>query len=186
MTLDCPEECPYLQQARARERARTAEDLAGEELFRDVEAGQRFYYEREPLLAGLLFALARLGGRHRDWNDRDLIGALTALARSYQRLAGSGIIYNESATNPIHQAVAEDLERRIDEYRKMEEQNLGYFTLKDSDVLKAVVFLVRTAHTRTSGRPRSRAFLAYLAASFPEAKESSGLVSGSGSNLIVP
>ena len=62
VTLDCPEDCSYLQQARAREKTRTPEQLAGEELFPKVEIGQRFYYEREPLIGGLLYELTRLGG----------------------------------------------------------------------------------------------------------------------------
>lgn len=185
-TLDCPEDCTYLQQARAREKTRTPEQLAGEELFPKVEIGQRFYYEREPLIGGLLYELTRLGGLHRDWNDRDLSGALTALARRYERLAGSGIIYDESATNPIHQAVAAELQNRIDQYRQLEAQKLGHSSLKDSDILKALVFLVRTAQVRTSGRPRSRAFMSYLAKQFPAAVQKPGLVNGNASSLIVP
>ena len=185
-TLDCPEDCSYLQQARAREKTRTPEQLAGEELFPKVEIEQRFYYEREPLIGGLLYELTRLSGLHRDWNDRDITGALTALARSYQRLAGSGIIYNESTTNPIHQTVAEELQKGIDQYRQLEQQKLGASSLKDSEILKVLVFLVRTAQVRTSGRPRARAFVSYLAEQFPGARQKSGLVNGSASGLIVP
>jgi len=185
ITLDCPDNCPYLQQARAHAQARTQEQMAGEELFLEVEVGQRFYYEREPLIAGLLFALARLGTAHRDWNDRDLVRGLTAFTRGFQRLTNSGLIYEESTTNPVHQAIADDLRRRIDEYRALEQQKLGYFTLKDSDVLKALVFLVRTAQSGANGRPRSRAFLAQLAARFAAAAETPGAVSA-GSGLIVP
>ena len=112
-TLDCPEDCPYLQQARAHEKTRTPEQLAGEELFPKVEIGQGFYYEREPLIGGLLYELTRLSGLQRDWNDRDVTGALTALARNYERLTGSGIIYNESTANPIHRAIADELQREL-------------------------------------------------------------------------
>jgi hypothetical protein len=167
VTLDCPEECSYLRQARTRDKTRTPEQLAGEELFSKVEIDQRFYYEREPLIGGLLYEL-------------------TALARNYERLTGSGIIYNESGTNLIHQTVAQELQKRIDEYRQLEQQKLGNSSLKDSDVLKALVFLVRTAQVRTSGRPRSRAFLSYLAEQFPAARQKTGLVSSSASGLIVP
>jgi hypothetical protein len=186
VTLDCPENCPYLQQARAHEQPRTLEQMKDEELFLEIEVEQRFYYEREPLIAGLLFALSRLGSAHRDWNDRDVIRALTAIARSYQRLTSSGIIYDESTTNPVHQAIADELRRRIEEYRKLEQQRLGFSNLKDSEVLKALVFLVRAAVKGTSGRPRSRAFLAELAAKFTAATEGSGTAAGGGSSLIVP
>ena len=185
-TLDCPESCPYLQQARAHEQARTQEQMAGEELFLEVDLGQRFYYEREPLIAGLLFALARLSNAHRDWTDREVIRALTAITRSYQRLTSSGIIYDESTTNPVHQAIADELRRRVEEYRALEQQRLGYFTLKDSDIFKVMVFLVRTAQSGTTGRPRSRSFLAQLAAKVAAAENPPGVAAGSGSGLIVP
>ena len=186
VTLDCPESCPYLQQARTHEQARTQEQMPGEELFLDVELGQRFYYEHEPLIAGLLFALARLGTAHRDWNDRDMIGGLTAFTRGFQRLTNSGLIYEESATNPVHQAIADDLRRRIEEYRALEQQKLGYFTLKDSEVLKTLVFLVRTALSGTNGRPRTRVFMTQLAARFAAAAAETPGAVNAGSGLIVP
>jgi len=186
VTLDCPENCPYLQQARAHEQPRTLEQMKDEELFLEIEVEQRFYYEREPLIAGLLFAVSRLGSGHREWNDRDVIRALTAFARSYQRLTSSGIIYDESTTNPVHQAIADELRRRVEEYRALEQQRLGFSSLKDSEVLKALVFLVRAAVKGTSGRPRSRAFLAQLAAKFAAASEGPGVAAAGGSNLIVP
>jgi hypothetical protein len=40
--------------------------------------------------------------------------------------------------------------------------------LRDSEVLRALVFMVRMAHGRTSGRPKSRAFVDFLLAQFPE------------------
>lgn len=184
-TLDCPESCTYLLQAYAQEPGRTEQELAGEEIFADVELARQFYYEREPLLVGLLYALAQLAAAHRDWNDRDLIGALTAFTRSIRRMSGSGLIYDESGTNPIHQAVAEHLQRQIEQYRALEQKQLGFFTLKDSDVVRALVFLVRSAQSGSSGRPRTRKFLASLAARFPQ-QPAKGIADPSASRLIVP
>ena len=59
----------------------------------------------------------------------------------------------------------------VKEYREAEQKHTGYSTLRDSDVLKALVFLVRLANGRTSGRPKSRAFVEFLFTQFPE-KES--------------
>ena len=61
---------------------------------------------------------------------------------------------------------------------------MGY--LRDSEVLNGLVFLVRLAHGRTSGRPKSRAFVEFVFAQFPE-KESPVLApQEAGSRIILP
>jgi hypothetical protein len=52
-------------------------------------------------------------------------------------------------------------------------------------VLKALVFLLRMALTRTSGRPRSRAFVDFVVAQFPE-RESAIATPNEASRIIVP
>ena len=74
----------------------------------------------------------------------------------------------------------------IKEYREAEQKHMGYSTLKDSEVLKALVFLVRLAHGRTSGRPRSRAFVDFLFAQFPERESAVIAPQEAGSRIIVP
>ncbi len=73
----------------------------------------------------------------------------------------------------------------VKEYREAEQKHTGYSRLRDSDVLKALVFLVRLAHGRTSGRPKSRAFVEFLFAQFPE-KETAVLPQEAGSRIILP
>jgi hypothetical protein len=74
----------------------------------------------------------------------------------------------------------------VREYREAEQKHTGYSTLRDSEVLKALVFLVRLGHGRTSGRPKARAFVEFLFAQFPERK--SGLLTPeeAGSRIILP
>jgi hypothetical protein len=72
------------------------------------------------------------------------------------------------------------------EFREAEQQHIGHTRLRDSDVLKALVFLLRLGLGRTSGRPKSRAFVDFLVAQFP-AKESA--IAGpeeSGSRIVIP
>jgi hypothetical protein len=73
----------------------------------------------------------------------------------------------------------------VKRYREAEQKQLGYSKLKDSDVLKALVFLVRLGYGRTSGRPKSRAFTDFLFAQFPE-KEPAVVAQEAGSRIIVP
>jgi hypothetical protein len=53
-------------------------------------------------------------------------------------------------------------------------------------VLKALVFLVRLGYGRTSGRPKSRAFIDFLLAQFPEKQSAVITPQEAGSRIIVP
>ncbi|HYY68137.1 MAG TPA: hypothetical protein VE734_00255 [Terriglobales bacterium] len=185
VTLDCPSSCEYLQQARRNERPRQISELDQEALFPKVEVRHNFVYEREPLIVGLSFGVARVARTDRSINDRDAIAAITALARKYETLTGSGLYYETAVASVPQQRIVAELEKMIVQYRELEQKHLGYSTLKDSESLEALVFLVRMAHRRTSGRPKSRAFVDFLFEQFPE---KSGVVAPAeaGSRLIVP
>ena len=186
VTLDCPLDCPYLQQAREHEKPRPTDQLDPSVLFLKVEVSDQFMYEREHLLMGLTYALAKAARSDHSLNDRDLIAALSALATSYNRLVNSGLHYEQPITSVPQQRAASEVETMLKEYREAEQKHMGYSTLRDSDVLKALVFLVRLANGRTNGRPRSRAFVEFLFAQFPE-KESSVLTpQEAGSRIILP
>ncbi|MGB8770057.1 MAG: hypothetical protein WCC92_10600 [Candidatus Korobacteraceae bacterium] len=77
------------------------------------------------------------------------------------------------------------LEKLLAEFRGLKQKHLGYTALKDSDVLKALVFTLRLAHSHTSGRPHSRWFLDFLHEHFPEA-QSSLAAAGEQSRIILP
>jgi hypothetical protein len=186
VTLDCPGDCPYLQQARQNERPRQAGNLDEAALLPEVVITDEFIYEHEHLLVGLSFTLAAAARADRNLNDRDLIAALASLGRTYQTLVSSGLVYEQAAANIAQQNVVAAFQKTIDEYHQIEEKQIGYSLLKDSEVLRAIAFLLRLAHTRTSGRPRSRAFIDFLFAQFPV--KDSGIVSPqeAGSRIIMP
>src|SRR5512147_122959 len=183
VTLDCPSECPYLQQARKHENAAHLEQIDREALMPQIEVPDSFLYEREPLLGGMSFAIAQAARRDRGVYDRDVISALGAMAKTYETQVNSGLIYEQPTQSPAQHAIAAEISRMLQEMRKVEEQNRGYSTLKDSEVLKALVFSLRLALGRTSGRPKSKAFLDFLFANFPE-KPVEGAQEGS--RIIVP
>jgi hypothetical protein len=186
VTLDCPSECPYLQQAHEHEKPRAADQIDRAALFLQVEISEQFTYEREHLLMGLSYALAKAARDNRSLNDGDLIAALTAMSTSYERLVNSGLHYQQPVTAPAQQAVAAQVEEMTKQYRDAEQKQLGYSTLRDSDLLKALVFLLRLAHGRTSGRPKSRAFIDFLFAQFPEQPSAVLTPQATGSRIIVP
>ena len=153
VTLDCPSDCPYLQQAREHEKPRPADQFDRPSLFLQVEISEQFTYECEHLLMGLSYALAQAAHAGRSLNDRDLIAALSAMCARYERLVNSGLHYAQPVASTAQHAVGAQVEEMIEQYREAEQKQLGYSNLRDSDVLKALVFLVRLGHGRTSGRP---------------------------------
>ena len=186
VTLDCPSDCPYLQQAREHEKPRASGDLDPAALFLQIELGDQFLYEHEHLIMGLSYALFKATRADRSMNDRDLIAGLTSLARSYERLVNSGLHYDEPVQGAAQQIVAAEIQNMVKEYREAEMKHTGYYRLRDSDVLKTLVFLVRMAHGRTSGRPKSRAFVDFLASQFPEKQSVIASPQETGSRIIVP
>lgn len=186
VTLDCPTDCVYLQQARVHEKPRPMQDLDQAALFLQVEIGDQFVYEREHLIMGLTYALAKSARAYRSLVDADLIAALTSLAKTYETLVNSGLHYEAPTTNVAQQAVAAEVEKMVKEYREAEQKHMGYVRLRDSELLRALVFLVRMAHGRTSGRPKSRAFVDFLFAQFPEKQSAIATPEEAGSRIITP
>ena len=74
----------------------------------------------------------------------------------------------------------------IKEFREAEQKHMGITRLRDADVLKALVFLVRLGLARTSGRPKSRAFIDFLLRQFPENPSAIAAPEDVGSRIIVP
>ena len=186
VTLDCPSDCPYLQQAREHEKPRPADQFDPGALFVHIEISEQFTFEREHLLMGLTYALTKAVQADRSLNDRDLIAALSARYTSYERRVNSGLHYEQPLTSVAHQAVAAQVEEMLKQFREVEQRQLGHSTLRDSDVLKALVFLLRLAHARTSGRPKSRAFIDFLLAQFPEKQSAVLSPQDAGSRISVP
>ena len=186
VTLDCPSDCSYLRQAREHEKPRDVGELDRAALFPEVEMGEQFIYEHEHLILGLSFALVKSARGNRALADRDLIAALSWLAKTYQTLVDSSLIYEQPIANIAHQAIAAEVETMVKEYREAEQKHIGHTRLRDSELLKALVFLLRMGSGRTSGRPKSRAFVDFLFAQFPEKQTTLAFPEEAGSRIIVP
>ena len=203
VTLDCPSDCPYLLQARQQAREHATADSHNERpgsrdreaIFSDIEIPEvaipeQFLYEREELILGLSFALAKSARANRSLVDRDLIAAVSSLAKSYQTLVNSSLIYESATANLAHQDIAREVETMVREFREAEQQHMGeirgHGRLRDSDVLKALVFLLRMGLGRTSGRPKSRAFVDFLFAQFPEKQSAIAGLEEAGGRIVIP
>ena len=185
VTLDCPSDCVYLQQARERELPRPVEALDKSALFLNIDIPEHFLYEHEHLVVGLSFALAKSARADRSLRDPEVISALTSMTKAYETLVNSGLYYETPITGLAQQAIAAEVQKMIKEYREAEQKHLGYTRLRDSEILQALVFLVRMANARTTGRPKSRAFIDFVLSQFPE-QESPLATAGEPSRIITP
>jgi len=185
VTLDCPSDCVYLLQARERELPRPLQALDESTLFMNVTIPERFLYEHEHLVVGLSYALAKSARADRNLRDPELLAALGAMTKAYETLVNSGLYYDRPVTGLAQQAIADEVERMIKQYREAEQTHLGHVRLRDLDILQALVFLVRTGNARTSGRPKSRAFIDFLLSQFPE-QEPALTAAGEPSRIITP
>ena len=189
VALDCPSDCVYLLQAREHEKPRPLHDLDQGALFLQVEIGDQFVYQHEPLIMGLSYALAKSARTDRTLCDRDLIAALGSLTKTQETLVNSGLHYETPIATAGQQAVAAEVQKMVKEYREAEQKQMGYSRLKESEVLQALVFLLRMAHGRTSGRPKSRAFVDFLFTQFPEKQSAIATLATpetAGSRIVIP
>ncbi|MGB9202395.1 MAG: hypothetical protein WCB94_00335 [Terriglobales bacterium] len=192
VTLDCPSDCPYLQQAREHANAHhqppAEKDL--ENLFPEVEITEQFLLERQHFILGLSFALSKCARADRSLLDRDLITSVSSLVKTYQTLVNSSLIYEPPTANLAHQSIAREVETMIKEFRQAEQQHIDeipdHARMRDSDVLKALVFLLRMGLARTSGRPKSRALIDFLFAQFPEKQSAIAGPEEAGSRIVIP
>jgi hypothetical protein len=175
-----------LQQAREHERTSGLAQPETADLFLEVEVGEAFVYEHEHLLTGMSFAMAKCARADRSLHDRDVMAALHNMARTYETLVKSGLHYESPMASAAQHQVATEVQEMVKQFREAELKQLGYSRLRDSEVLRALVFLVRLAHSKTSGRPRSRAFVDFLFSQFPEKDSLITTPAESPSRIIVP
>jgi len=171
VTIDCPSDCGYLRAARRYEQEHPKPVPAEEVPFPEVNVRQDLIHERRPVVSGLGFTIliyAAGVGRGNELVDRQAMAALTALAETYRTL-GSGIYYEKLPDEPVARGLYTELMKFVQTSQQEETEGAG--RLKDAEVFPLLVFLLRVARARTSGRPKSRAFLDFLRAQFPQSAE---------------
>lgn len=160
--------------------------MPADEVFPRINVPEQFLRDQEQLIGGLLQGLGKLSASDHNLKDRDVIRALANMAQSYQTLVASGLVYAEATPNPVQQTIIETFRRLLQEFREVEHRHLGYTALKDSDILKALVFIVRLAQLHTSGRPLSRGFLDFLRERFPATDGALNSAEEAGSRILLP
>jgi len=189
VTLDCPSECVYLQQAREHEKPSAeefAEKVKDADLFAKVDLSGDFVDEHRELIVAFSYAVAKCARADRSVYDRDLIAALTSLSKRYETRINSGLHYESPITSLAQQAISAEVQNMLMEFRQAEQKHFGYARLRDTDVLRALVFLLRMAYRKSMGRAKSRAFIDFLLAQFPVNESAILAPDQVGSRLVMP
>lgn len=163
MTVDCPFDCVYLQEARAHEKPTALEekDIPNQ----DIKVTESFLRENEALMVTLSQGIMRASAEAPQIVDYDVREALAALIRTYRTLE-SGVYYETRPANPLANHVCNEAQRAITDLRAREREQLGVTRTRDVDVLGVLAFLQRIELDRNNGRRRGRAFLDLLRSEF--------------------
>ena len=158
VTVDCPLDCEYLQEARLHEKPPEIEPAAFPN--QDVRLSEQFLNDHEPLLVYAGAKLTEAALETAGAVDNDVREALESLIRTYRTLE-TGLYYETRPTNPVAGNIHYRLQESVQELRKkLSEQ--GAPGIRDAEVLGVLVFLQRVELHTNNGRKRGRAFIDYL------------------------
>lgn len=159
MTVHCPFDCVYLQDARKHDkRLEVDPDKFPNQ---DIKVTDDFLHENEETLVFLGRSLMAAAMEIPDAVDFDVREAFEALIRTYRTLQ-SGVYYDTHPQNPLAGAIYARLQNAVAELRRIETEQRGVPQTRDAEVLGLLVFLQRLELDRNNGRRLGRAFLDFL------------------------
>jgi hypothetical protein len=163
VSVDCPLDCEYLRAAHEHEnKPEVEEDVMPD---KGVIVEEEFIRQYEGVLMLVGSAMIEAYRQMPATTDFDAREALAALVQTY-RTAASGLVYEATPVNPYAATICELVRAGVAtiQARLSREGESGY--LKDSDVLRLLIFLRRLEYLENNGREKSRAFLDVLNRSY--------------------
>ncbi len=158
VSLACPLECEFLQEAHRREKPVPVDEQQLSDP--DVPVTEEFLREHEELLLFCMISLVHAALRTASATDADAIEALDAQIKTY-RTAESGLLYETRPVNTIAAAVQRAFSESLEDYQKVraERESLHF---RNAEILAVLVFLRRMGQQNQNGRPRGRMYLDLL------------------------
>ena len=154
--IDCPSTCVHLKAGQIYESERKPLDHA--RLARIQNFGEQFIQEYGPILATLGQAIAE-ERRTTSWLvDSDVAEVYKALSATMKTLS-SGIYYESLPEGPIRLALFRRLKRILDSLMEPGSPR----PLRVAEIVNMLEFLIVALELNTSGRPKSRQYLDWLA-----------------------
>lgn len=159
VTVDCPLDCPYLEEAYKHERPAPIDPAQVPN--GDIPVSEEFLVSNQGLCMFMGQALRQGALETPGAADSDVREALDGLIRTYRTLQ-SGVYYESIPSNPLAAKVFRFTQEAVAEFRRQEHERTGMSKTRDSDVLGVLVFFQRVELDRNNGRQRGRAFIATL------------------------
>ncbi|MGH9693289.1 MAG: hypothetical protein ACRD5Z_04025, partial [Bryobacteraceae bacterium] len=158
VSLSCPLECEFLQEAHRREKPVLVDEKELSDP--DVPVTEEFLRDHEELLLFCMVSLVHAALRTASATDADALEALEALIKTY-RTAESGLLYETRPVNTIAASVQRALSESLADYQKVraERESLHF---RNAEILAVLVFLRRMGQQNQNGRPRGRMYLDLL------------------------
>jgi hypothetical protein len=163
VTVDCPFDCVFLQDARLHEKQAPRDPATVPNM--DIDVSEDFLHRNEALLVYLAVGFVRAASAMPGVIDFDVREALDALVRTYRTLE-SGVYYETRPANPLANHLCQGVQQAAAEFRQREREQSGVTHTRDADVLGILAFLQRLEYDRNNARKRGRAFLDFLRAEF--------------------
>jgi hypothetical protein len=182
VTVNCPLECPYLEESRKHE----PQPVVNPRDFpnNDIRVDEDFLRRNEALLILISSALGRAAVETRGVIDNDVKQALDGLVRTY-RTKESGLVYDARPDNPLAARLYTAVQERLAEIEgRLKEHGQS---MRDADVLGIFAFLQRMEIQQNNLKPKGRAFIHFLKGFLPAMTggEGEGPTAPAGGGLII-
>jgi hypothetical protein len=164
VSLSCPLECEWLQEAHRHERPVPIDEA--EISNPDILVTEEFIGEHEELLLFCIYSLIQAALRTQGAVDTDIVAVLEASIQTHRTLE-SGLVYETRAENSIAASVQRAFSASLADYQKLRSEREG-FSYRNAEILAVLVFLHRLGQQHQNGRPRGRMFLDLLRQMTPE------------------
>lgn len=180
VTIDCPSDCTYLISAHRYE-SEHPRDIPADTPLLEETIPKDVVHTHEQLMAALAFSIAKFCAAQPAAVDNDILAGLEAVAQTYKTLS-TGLIYEKPPQAPVPRELYAAVMDFLDEIKEQQAERGASASFKDTEIFYLLVFLYRMGLLRTNGRSRSRLFIEFLRAQFPDAPE----LKREESRIIVP
>ena len=150
ITVSCPLDCEFLQEARRRDRPAPLDPAQIPN--QDIQVTDRFLRDHEELLIFLSSTLVRAALETPGVVDADVREALDGLIRTFRTLQ-SGVLYESRPANALAANLYAAVQAALPQFRDEEQQRLGMSKTRDADILGILAFLQRIELDRQQRAP---------------------------------
>jgi len=159
VSLTCPLNCEYLEEAHKREKP--IDVPHGQLSNSDIRVTEEFLREHEELLLFSIYSLLEAALRTPGANDSDVIAVLEALIQTHRTLE-SGLVYETRPESTVALNIHRLFTASLEDYQKERKEREKLPDLRNSEILTVLVFLHRLGQQNQNGKPRCRLFMDLL------------------------